>query len=141
MGQRTPSVSPSASIGSNQSVSQGMSSMAMQAAAQAAINNFLAMSNSVPGKDTSLMNGPITKELLLLKQQQELLSKDGTLSKEAAFHALKTATLASSNVVGPEKINLNSNHPDSSTPSPQEKLPLPSSKTPPRQLHFRHSPS
>ena len=131
MGQRTPSVSPSASIGSNQSVSQGMSSMAMQAAAQAAINNFLAMSNSVPGKDTSLINGPITKELLLLKQQQDLLSKDSILSKEAAFHALKTATLASSNVVGQDKITLNSNHHDSSTPSPQEKVPLPSSKTPP----------
>ena len=132
LGQRTPSVSPSASISSNQSASQGMSTMAMQAAAQAAINNFLAMTNAVPGKE--LLNGSMTKELLLLKQQQELLTKDNILSKEAAFHALKNATIAPANPVGPDNNGLNSNRPDSSSPTPQDRILLPSSatsKTPP----------
>ena len=137
MNQRTPSVSPSASICSNQSITTGVSAMAMQAAAQAAINNFLAMS-SIPGKDNtvSMMNGP-TKELLLLKQQ-ELLNKDNILSKEAALHALKVAAAASSNSSHHDTLALNSNIPDSSSPSPQDKLlmctSIPSSgasKTPP----------
>lgn len=121
MNQRTPSVSPSASICSNQSIPTGVSAMAMQAAAQAAINNFLAMS-SMPGKDNtgSMMNGP-TKELLLLKQQ-ELLNKDNILSKEAALHALKAAAAASSNSSHQDSLALNSNIPDSSSPSPQDKL-------------------
>merc|ERR1712016_266546 len=76
----------------------------------------------------------MAKELLLLKQQQDLLNKDGILSKEAAYHALKNVSLASSNSVGQDNNALNSNHPDSTSPSPQDKLLMSStgaSKTPP----------
>ena len=147
MSQRTPSVSPSASIGSNQSVPTGVSAMAMQAAAQAAINNFLAMSTSMQGNDNAatLMNGP-AKDLLLLKQQQSLSNKDTILSKEAALQALKAAAASSSSPSNHEGMKLNSNNNESSSPSPQEKLlmcaSLPTmvtSKTPPLGAPLSHS--
>ena len=139
IGQRTPSVSPSPSIGSNQSLPTGVSAVAMQAAAQAAINNFIAMSTSMPGKEGApeLMNGP-TKEFLLLKQQQDLLNKDIILSKEATLQALKAAAAASSNSSHQDNTASNSTNPDSSSPSPQQKLLMctstptaPPSRTPP----------
>ena len=121
-GQRTPSVSPSASVGSNQSIPPGISAMAMQAAAQAAISNFLAMSNSLSGKEnaTSMMNGP-GSDLLMLKQQQHLLNKDTLLSKEAALSALKAAATTPPILSTHDRVALNGSNPGSATPSPKEK--------------------